>query len=514
MGYGPVWQRPLPDVSDGDEGTDQVHVLVVGGGIGGLATALALGRQGHRVTVIDRDGMTPAPDVDAAFATDRRGAPQTRHTHGFLARLVRELKARFPDVHEELVAAGAVPLPLTRQFADERPGDEDLVVLTMRRSTVEWVLRRRAAESSVELRSDAGVTGLRAKPADASGPLGGRLAGHAGGPPTVTGVELDDGTAVEADVVVLATGRRGPVPAWLAVVGVDVAEEVHESGLVYLSRWYRRPGGFAVDGEAKAGGDHGFLKYLAIPGDGDIASITLALRTTDTEMRALLSDGDRFDAAAGMYEGAAALFAQGDVEPVTDVLPMGGLINRRRRFLDPDGTPVVLGLHAVGDAHTCTNPLYGRGCSLAVVQAGLVADVIAAHPGTTAADADARARAYEAACGEQVVPWFEISVQADAMGADPNARAIQATGTDAVADSAAHDANKAIARIFAAGGQDPIVGRGLMRLMNLLATPSELMADPEFLTRAMTILGDPETYPVPPPPPGPNRDELLATLSA
>jgi hypothetical protein len=52
-----------------------------------------------------------------------------------------------------------------------------------------------------------------------------------------------------------------------------------------------------------------------------------------------------------------------------------------------------------------------------------------------------------------------------------------------------------------------------MRLMNLLTTPSDLMADPEFLAQAMTILGDPETYPVPPPPAGPDRDELLATLS-
>ncbi|HEV7720551.1 MAG TPA: hypothetical protein VGO60_04680, partial [Iamia sp.] len=347
-----------------------------------------------------------------------------------------------------------------------------------------------------------GVTGLRAKP------------DTAGGPPTVTGVELDDGTAIDADVVVLATGRRGPVPTWLAVVGVDVDEEVHESGLVYLSRWYRRPGGFAIDGEAKAGGDHGFLKYLAIPGDGDIASITLALRTTDSEMRARLADDERFDAAAARYEGARALFDQGDVEPITPVLPMGGLINRRRRFLEADGTPVALGLHVVGDAHTCTNPLYGRGCSLAVVQAGLLTDAIAAHPELTAEDADARARAYEAGCAREVEPWFEISVQADAMGADPNARAIAETGTDAVADSAAHDANKAIARIFAAGAQDPIVGRGLMRLMNLLTTPSELMADPEFLARAMTILGDPETYPVPPPPAGPTRSELLALLTA
>ncbi|HMJ76634.1 MAG TPA: FAD-dependent oxidoreductase [Iamia sp.] len=479
-----------------------MHVLVVGGGIGGLASALALGRAGHQVTVVERDALAPAPDVETAFATDRRGAPQASHTHGFLARLVRELKQRLPDVHAELLAAGSVPMSLTRAFADERPGDEDLVMLAMRRSTVEWVLRRRAAaEPTVELCSGVGVTGLQV------------AEGTADGPPTVIGIELEGGGAIGTDLVVLATGRRGPVPSWLAAVGLDVAEEVHESGLVYLTRWYRRPGGFALGGEAKAGGDHGFLKYLAIPGDGEVASVTLAVRSSDTEMRARLADADRFDLTAGMLEGARALFDQGDVEPVTDVLRMGGLINRRRRFLQPDGRPVVLGLHVVGDAHTCTNPLYGRGCSLAVVQAGLLADTVAAHPEPTAEGADARARDYEAGCAREVEPWFEISVQADAMGADPNGRAIREAGTDAIADSAAHDANKAIARIFAAGSQDPIVGRGLMRLLNLLTTPSELMADPEFLARAMTILGDPETYPVPPAPPGPDRDELLATLS-
>jgi flavin-dependent dehydrogenase len=77
---------------------------------------------------------------------------------------------------------------------------------------------------------------------------------------------------------------------------------------------------------------------------------------------------------------------------------MTGLLNRIRTFTRADGTPSVLGFHAVGDAHTCTNPLYGRGCSLAMVQAVLLADATAAHPN----DAQARALAYEAACKELV----------------------------------------------------------------------------------------------------------------
>ena len=42
--------------------------------------------------------------------------------------------------------------------------------------------------------------------------------------------------------------------------------------------------------------------------------------------------------------------------------------------------PLAHGFFAIGDAHTCTNPLYGRGSSLAVLQAVLVADALAAHP--------------------------------------------------------------------------------------------------------------------------------------
>ena len=47
-------------------------VIVVGGSIAGLATALALGRLGRQVTVLERDGLTEFADAEAAFAVERQ----------------------------------------------------------------------------------------------------------------------------------------------------------------------------------------------------------------------------------------------------------------------------------------------------------------------------------------------------------------------------------------------------------------------------------------------------------
>ena len=90
-----------------------MRVAVIGAGVGGLGTALALSRQGHDVTVLERD-RTPLPlNPDEAFEWDRRGAPQVRHSHAMLARLRNLLRDRYPDVLESLYAAGVTDWPLT-----------------------------------------------------------------------------------------------------------------------------------------------------------------------------------------------------------------------------------------------------------------------------------------------------------------------------------------------------------------------------------------------------------------
>ena len=70
-----------------------------------------------------------------------------------------------------------------------------------------------------------------------------------------------------------------------------------------------------------------------------------------------------------------------------------------------------------------------------------------------------------------------------------------------------------MARVFAAAATDPVIGRALTRMMNLLTLPAELAADPEFGARVAEIFANPEAYPLPPRI-GPSRAELLDGVTA
>ena len=389
------------------------RIVVIGAGVAGLGTALFASRSGHQVTLVERDD-TPLPaDPHGAFEWDRRGAPQVRHSHAFLARLRNLLRDRHPDVLAGLFAAGATEMDFIEMLPEgmdrtRQPGDEDLVAIACRRTTFEWVLRRAVLDDhAVDLRHGVGAHAFR-------------TADDASGVPHVDGVVLDDGagsddgaaTVLDADIVVVAGGRRSDVPALLAPLGVQVPEEVEDTGIIYLSRFFELLDGADYPAQVgPIGGDLGYLKYGVFPGDNRTFSITLAVATHDAEMRRILLDPDQFLQVAAALPATAAYVEQDRARPITGVEVMAGLINRRRRFLDDDGAPLVLGLHAVGDAHTATNPLYGRGCSLALVQAQLLSDLVDEFGD----DHAGRCRAYEAATRAEITPWYKASVNQDRM---------------------------------------------------------------------------------------------------
>src|SRR4029077_13794995 len=83
-------------------------IVVLGGGVCGLAAAMLLARDGHEVSVLERD-RSPVPDsVDEAWTSwERGGVVQFRQPHFLQARVSRTLDAELPDVRDALLAAGA-----------------------------------------------------------------------------------------------------------------------------------------------------------------------------------------------------------------------------------------------------------------------------------------------------------------------------------------------------------------------------------------------------------------------
>src|SRR5215211_3249390 len=149
-----------------------MSILIVGGGICGLGAALLLARDGHEVTVLERDPGPPSASLDDAWHEwNRPGVAQFRQPHNFMPGLRRLLEAELPDLQEEIGRAGASRFdlvhPLPPFFADQspRPIDDQLWTLTMRRPVGEWVFARAAQnESRITIRRGVRVAGLLAGP--------------------------------------------------------------------------------------------------------------------------------------------------------------------------------------------------------------------------------------------------------------------------------------------------------------------------------------------------------------
>jgi 2-polyprenyl-6-methoxyphenol hydroxylase-like FAD-dependent oxidoreductase len=461
-------------------------VLVIGAGVAGLGTALALSRDGHAVTVLERDATPMPSQVDDAFWWDRRGAPQVRHSHMFLARLRNLLRDGYPDVREALLEAGATELTIAEMTPDgmdptPMPGDEDLAMLACRRTTFEWVLRTKVLEQDhVTFRDGIVVEGLLTD--------GGR----------VVGVRTADGEELRADVVVAANGRRSEFPRWVREAGLGEIEEVTEdTGIVYWSRFYKLlPGAVEPKQEGPIGGDLGYMKFAVFPGDNDTFSITLATNNEDEVFRGLGKE-DLFDQVVQHLVPTAPWVDPAVAEPITGVHPMAKLLNRVRHVVK-EGTPIAPGLHAVGDAAVCTNPLYGRGCSLAFVHADLLRDALRTHPD----DPVAQAMALHEGTERELLPWYVASVVADARN-----RRI-ATGESKPEDELFGTILK---DVMPAMRTDPVLFRAFIRMFNLLAAPESLMSDPELIGRVMDLYQRKDEFEQPDPL-GPTRDEMLSAL--
>lgn len=456
--------------------------VILGGGVAGLAAARLVTRHFSRVVVLERDERATVAEPEAAFASwERSGVPQFRHSHAFLARLRLVLLGHMPDVLDRLRGAGVREISLAETAPPgmtfrERLDDEDVVLLACRRATFEWALRESAmAQGNVELREGVQVTGLVANRPDDDRPQ-------------ITGVRLADGTIVPAGLVIDASGRRSKAPEWLQAIGAGVVRErSQETGIFYYTRFYRLRGDAPPRGiTGLVAGDLGWVKLAIFPGDARTFSITVGAPVDDPALKGLHA-ASQFERFVRAFPSTAPWRQPGVADPIhgddTPVLCMGELRNRLRHFVD-DGGPLARGFLAIGDAAYHTNPIYGRGCTMALVQASILAEALSRHGRDCAAVANRLHRESE----HELRPFWEVAAAGDrrAMGqAIPSLTDSRALVTWV----AAHTVGWFLERgLLPATRVDPVVFRGLLRTFHMLEAPERLLADPELLLRSLPVL--------------------------
>jgi 2-polyprenyl-6-methoxyphenol hydroxylase-like FAD-dependent oxidoreductase len=470
------------------------NIVVLGGGVCGLAAGMLLARDGHEVTVLEADPEAVSESPDWAWDSwARAGVAQFRQPHFLQARVRGMLDRELPDIRDALLAAGGVSVnPIERlptAIADREPrdGDERFVSVTARRPTTEWVFAR-AAEEEPRLTVRRGVT--------ASGLVAGSSTGS--GIPHVTGVRTESGEELRADLVVDAMGRRTHLKRWLRELDASpMHEESEDSGFVYYTRFFRPNNG--VLPTPRTGGlltPIGSFSLLTLPGDRRTWSVTLFISSHDGPLKRL-KDAERWTSLAA----ACPLHAHWlDGEAITDVLPMGGILDRYRRLV-VDGCPVVTGVALVADSWACTNPSLARGLALGLDHAARLRDVVRSNLD----DPRELAEAWDATTEAEFTPWYRATVVTDRA----RLAEIDALAAGAPPPAPTDDAGSVRSRFPLAAQRDPDVFRAFMEVVNVLTLPTEIFSRAGFAERVLELTETVE----PPPKLGPDRAELLALLA-
>jgi len=472
---------------------DRANVVVLGGGLAGLAAALAFGRRERRVLLLERDSPVVDGDAEHLFQEwERPGITHFRQPHNFLALAREVLREEAPDVLATALELGAAE---NRQYellpGDVRPEDESLISICARRPVFEYALRKAVeAEDEVTLRTGTRVVGLLGDATRDNGPI------------SVSGVRMDDGEEITAALVVDALGRTSPLPRWLRELGAPpLPERRSECGLLYYSRHFRFRDGVEMPQVPSLlrgpRGEIGYMAFSVFVEDNRTFAPVLMIPPWDRELRALKSE-DAYLAAALSIPALAPWVHPDQAEPITPVLPMGSLQNLHRTLVT-DGEPVAVGVQPIGDALCHTNPTFAYGASLSINHGFTLARIA-----TETEDAAAIAIAFDDAVGSDAAARFK------AVSAEDRDR-LRLWEGEPLDVRKPGDSMALFLRMTAypAAANDPELFRAVARRVNLLDPPDALEHEDQLIARAEEIAraGGVSS------PAGPSRDELLEAIA-
>jgi len=467
--------------------------VIVGAGVVGLGAALLLCGDGHEVTVLERDAEAAPDGAEEIWGNwQRKGVNQFRLPHFFLARYRGLLDSELPEVKQGLVAVGAVCLNPVLDAPEALRGpareeDSAFECISGRRCVVEAAVASVAGRAPhLEIRRGTAVAGLVTGPS-----------AH-GGVPHVAGVRLGTGEEITGDLVVDMTGRRSPLPRWLAAIGArPPRDELDDCGFIYYGRHFRSADGSIPPALGGLLTHLGTISALTLPADNGTWSVTLVTSAKDKALR-LLRDPAVWERTVRSLPLVAHWL---DGQPIDDRVTVMAGIEDRHRNLMVDGAPVASGVVAAGDAWACSNPTVGRGVSIGMLQAVLLRDTIA---GTGLDDPWEFACCFHQATTETVEPWYRDTLAGD------RHRLAEIDALISANEYRPRDPGWEIGQAFAnAAFKDPDCLRGFVAIGMTLSRAADVAARPGMSDKVTALGGGWRDEPIP----APSRAELLSIVA-
>lgn len=430
------------------------HAVVLGAGVAGLLAARVLSDSYRTVTVVERDVL--AGDLEP-----RTGVPQGRHLHNFLARGTQILGELFPDILNELAAAGATvddgddlsriyvrvagyEFAPAGRLADPGP----LAAYQASRPFLEFHIRRRvAALENVTILDQYDVV----EPVMAGDSVVG-----------VRTVNRRTGVAsvMQAGLVVDATGRAKRTSHFLESHGFESPREERIPSVGgYSSQLLRIPHGVIAE-------------RMAFVNEGSRApGVLLVAYEDDTWMLAVFQpvDGGSPPTSFGeMLVMSEQMLPASIADGLRSAVPAGQVSIARstaaswRRYDQMPELPK--GLVVLGDALCHLNPMYGQGMSMAALQALALRDCLEAGV------ADLPRRFYMAAA-EQILPVWTLNRANDRVPSRTAKRRLRSRMQQAA---------------LRAATTDIAVAERVLRVRGLIDPPARLQ-DPSLWSRILLV---------------------------